>query len=140
MGYRRKIRELALGYLYQQDCKIETLTEDPEKFFAHFADVQNQREFFFKIVEGVTTHLEKLDQDISAVAEHWKLSRMARVDRVILRIASWELLEEPDTPHRVVIDEAVEIARKFSTEESASFVNGLLDHLARKYRKTETEA
>ncbi|PIR22295.1 MAG: transcription antitermination factor NusB [Deltaproteobacteria bacterium CG11_big_fil_rev_8_21_14_0_20_45_16] len=137
MGYRRRVREYAMGYLYQEDTGLETLTSNPRKFVSHFGLTESEWVFFQQIVEGVLAEKVAIDVDIQEVAEHWKLSRMARVDRVVLRLACWELKCCPDTPLRVIIDEAVEIARRYSTTDSASFVNGILDRLAQKYRPEE---
>jgi len=134
MGLRRQAREYALGYLYQLDFGLEAKTKLPLRFAEHFGLLQAQQDFFIQIVEGVMEHQSELDEEIQGVAQRWKLSRMARVDRVVLRMAAWELKYTPETPYRVIIDEALEIARKYSTTESASFVNGLLDELARRYR------
>lgn len=134
MGYRRQAREAALGFLYQQDFGYETKTSEPKVFLRHFGLSSALAEFYIAIVEGVSSQQEQLDQEIQAVAEHWKINRMKRVDRCILRIGCWELMNAKETPTRVVIDEAVEVAKKYSTNESASFVNGLLDQLARRHR------
>lgn len=134
MGYRRQARESAMSYLYQRDLGLPTSTDEPLKFAAHFELPASFREFFLDIVKGVLEKQERIDSEIEDVAEHWKLYRMERIDRAILRVATWELLEAPSTPYRVVLDEAVEIAKKFSTAESAAFVNGILDRLARKLR------
>jgi len=127
-GLRRKVRELAMGYLYQKDTGVEAVTLDPSIYARHFGVPEEQREFFFDLVEGVSEKLAELDAKIQSIAAHWKISRMARVDRTILRMACWEI-RFSETPRNVVIDEAVELARKFSTTESASFVNGILDQI-----------
>lgn len=133
-GNRRKVRELAMGYLYQVDHKVESKTLDDALYARHFGVTENQREFFFELVRGVQEHQQELDELIQAVADNWKISRMARVDRTILRLASWELKQFPETAHQVIIDEAVEIAKKFSTTESSKFVNGILDKLVAQIR------
>lgn len=134
MGIRRKAREHALSYLYQEDCKVESATAETARFESHFKVEESEKEFFEQLIQGVQKHRQELDGAIEGVAENWKLSRMARVDRLVLELACFELMKMPETPPKVVIDEAVEIARKFSSSESASFVNGLLDRLAKKYR------
>ena len=129
MGYRRKAREAALAYLYQQDYENETSTATLRSFYRHFYSDATNEDFFAELVEGVIAAQEELDQKISAIADNWKLPRMARIDRILLRMASWEIIYS-STPYKVVIDEAVEIARKYSTTESAAFVNGILDRMA----------
>lgn len=135
MGYRRKVRELALGYLYQKDSGVDVVTLEPSVYARHFGVPGSQRDFFMALINGVLEDLAKLDADIEKTAEHWKINRMARVDRVLMRIAAWELLRSEETSHKVIIDEAVELAKKFSTEESARFVNGILDQIAKQYRQ-----
>lgn len=127
-GLRRKVRELAMGYLYQKDSGVEAATLDPSLYARHFHVPEEQKDFFYDLVDGVSQKLAELDAKIQSIATHWKISRMARVDRTIMRMACWEMLYT-DTPRNVVIDEAVELARKYSTTESASFVNGILDHI-----------
>lgn len=134
MGYRRQAREAAMCFLYQKDLGVNSLTLDPHKFAQHFSVPSGLLDFFLEIVKGVDLHQEEIDREIESVAEHWKLYRMERIDRAILRIATWELKEETQTPYRVILDEAVEIAKKYSTTESPSFVNGILDKLAKRIR------
>jgi len=85
------------------------------------------RAFAERLVEGTLAHRDSLDALISKQADNWRLARMPVVDRNILRLALFELLHEPDTPHPVVIDEALEIAKRFSTPRSSQFINGILD-------------
>ena len=85
-----------------------------------------------ELVEGTIRHKQEIDAFIQTTAENWEMSRMAAVDRCILRLASYELLHHPETPISVVIDEALEIAKKYSSENSASFINGILDKIKSK--------
>jgi len=85
------------------------------------------REFAERLMRGVVAHVVAIDAHLTAAAEHWRLGRMALVDRLILRLAVYELLEERATPPAVVINEALELARTFSADESVGFVNGVLD-------------
>lgn len=82
------------------------------------------------VVRGVATELEAVDGCIRAASENWRLERMTRVDRNLLRLGTWELKSQPDVPRAVVIDEAVELSKRYGTEESKSFVNGVLDRVA----------
>lgn len=130
MGRRRQAREIALQSLYIMDT-----SGTPEK--EAFAIVNRREEpgdektleFAHELVSGATANRPELDKHIEATAENWALSRMAAVDRNMLRLAVYELLFRVDTPVNVIIDEAIEIVRKFSTEESTRFVNGILDKI-----------
>jgi N utilization substance protein B len=88
------------------------------------------RSFARELVDGVREHRERIDALIGESAEHWKLPRLSRVDLNLLRLATFELLARADIPASVTINEAIEIARRFGTDESAAFVNGVLDHIA----------
>jgi len=133
MGARRKARELALQMLYQFDVS----GNPPETITATFEELQkskpNTREFATKILQGTVDHLDKIDEMITAQADNWRLSRMAVVDRNIIRMSVYEFLYEDDTPKLVIIDEAIEIAKKFGTQKSSQFINGILDGILKKY-------
>lgn len=121
--------------LYQLDVLGEAGAEPGSLalFWQHFdpeADPEN-RLFAHEIVTGVRADLERIDGLIAAAAEHWRLPRLSRVDLNLLRLGVYELLERPEIPASVTLDEAVEIARRFGSQESAGFVNGVLDHIAR---------
>ena len=136
MGARRKARELALQMLFENDV---TGTR-PEEMFRRSGDLQKAsaavRDFTQRLVSGTLAHRDDLDVLISNQADNWRLSRMPIVDRNILRLALFELLHEPATPRPVVIDEALEIAKRFSTPRSSQFINGILDGVL-KSRKAE---
>jgi N utilization substance protein B len=133
MGARRKARELALQMLFQYDMAGNA----PDMIIATFEDLQkskpNTREFATKIFRGTVDHMAAIDDMIQAQAENWRLSRMAVVDRNIIRMSVYEFLHEASTPKLVVIDEAVEIAKRFSTEKSSQFINGILDGILKRY-------
>ncbi len=131
MGKRRRARERALQMLFQ----IDLIGVEPAEVYAQFweehdaeADV---RTFSQELVDGVYAAREQLDARITEVAERWRIERMAVVDRNVLRMALYEMDRQPQTPTAVVIDEAIEVARRFGSEESAKFVNGVLDALRR---------
>jgi transcription antitermination protein NusB len=130
-GRRRKARELALQLLYQNDLAGTR----PEEMFVRtgeYVDAAPEvKEYASRLVLGTLEHRDELDAKLSERSEHWRLGRMAAVDRNLLRLGLYELLFETDTPHAVVIDEAVEIAKKFSTPSSGPFVNGVLDGIRR---------
>ena len=133
MGARRKARELALQMLYQHDVSGNA----PDMIISTFDDLQkskpNTREFATKIFKGTVDHIEKIDEMIQAQADNWRLSRMAVVDRNIIRLSVYEFLHESETPKLVVIDEAIEIAKKFGNDKSSQFINGILDGILKRY-------
>lgn len=116
--------------------QIDLAGDTPEQVFEHFWVGQPEadpptREFAERLVGGVVKERARLDRAIADHARHWRLERMAVVDRNVLRLAAWELLCDPETPAAVVIDEAVEVARRFGSEQSSSFINGILDAVRR---------
>lgn len=133
MGSRRKSRELALQMLFQYDLS----GNDPEAIILTFDDLQKVkpaiRDFAIRIFLGTIRHMEELDELIVKQADNWRLSRMAVVDRNIIRMSVYEFLHETDTPKLVIIDEAIEIAKKFGTEKSGQFINGILDGILKRY-------
>lgn len=135
---RRKAREYALQILFQLDFNKRKDTDD-EKTFEEFWSTKNEKsdikEFTLNLVRGTITNLETIDAMIETVTEHWLLKRMAAVDRSILRFAAYEILYRKDIPSAVTINEALEIAKKYSSLESASFLNGVLDRLAKEAGK-----
>ena len=133
MGARRKARELALQMLYQFDLS----GNGPDTIIETFEDLQkskpNTREFAEKIFRGTVAHISDIDGMIQAQADNWRLSRMAVVDRNIIRLSVYEFLHESETPKLVVIDEAIEIAKKFGNDKSSQFINGILDGILKRY-------
>lgn len=130
-GRRRKARELALQLLYQNDLAAtppDEMFRRTEEYLIARPDVQA---YAARLVLGALERREELDEKLSERSEHWRLGRMPAVDRNLLRLALYELLFEPETPAAVVINEAVEIAKKFSTPSSGAFVNGVLDGIRR---------
>ena len=127
MGLRRRARELALQLLYQHEhtgADLDAMQTDFDEWVSASEDV---REFADFLLRGTLANLEELDDELARQTAHWRLERLAAVDRNILRLAMFELVHEPDTPPAVVIDEAIEIAKKYGAEESGRFVNGVLD-------------
>jgi len=90
-------------------------------------------------VRGVLRDLEKTDEQIKKASQNWRLERMTRVDRNVLRMGAWELLERNDVPRAVILDEAVEVAKRFGTEESGAFVNGVLDRIAENLGRSDAD-
>ncbi len=138
MGKRRKSRELALQLLYQLDLQ-EAASAEPylDEFWARHPVDGEVRTFVESLVRGTKLHQEKIDEVIAQFAENWALDRMAVVDRNILREGVFELLWRADIPPKVAINEALEVAKKFSTRESSRFINGLLDRVHKEHRSPE---
>ena len=129
-GKRRHARELAVQLLYQADLSGGSLEETLPLFWQTQEDVNDlARKFAEELIRGVAEHRAAIDEKIAKYTEHWDLPRIAAVDRNILRLAMYEMLFRDDIPPVVSINEAVDIAKKFSTNESGAFVNGILDRL-----------
>jgi len=135
MGRRRKAREVALQFLYQLDQHGDTdpTAHEAEFWTRHPLDKETQA-FVSELVRGVTRRYAEVDKLIAQYTEHWDIDRMAVVDRNILRLAVWELLDHPSVPPKVAINEAIEIAKKFGTQESGRFINGVLDRVHKELR------
>jgi transcription antitermination protein NusB len=133
MGSRRKARECALQMLFAADVAETRADELARTFWSELADGELEpqaREFATQLAIGTLAHLEEVDERIRSRAEHWRINRMALVDRNVLRLAVYEFLHEP-TPRTVAINEALEVARRFSTYEATQFINGILDAIKR---------
>jgi N utilization substance protein B len=133
LGTRRKSRELTLQMLFQSDMGKQTPEQVRQTFWRERggvgSDVQSFAEDLFRVATDRATEIDGL---IEGHAEHWRMERMAAVDRNLMRAAVAELLGFPATPRAVVINEALEIARKFSSPESVQFINGVLDSVGKK--------
>jgi transcription antitermination protein NusB len=129
-GKRRIARELAVQFLYQFDLSGGSLEEALPLFWDTQSEVGDDgRKFAEELIHGVIQRKAAIDERISKYADNWDLPRIAAVDRNILRLAMYEMLFRDDIPPVVSINEAVDIAKKFSTHESGAFVNGILDRL-----------
>lgn len=133
MGARRKARICALQMLFQYDIAQPRVDQLTNSYWEAFGDDMGNvaREFSNDLALGAIARLDEIDDLIKRRAEHWRIQRMAVVDRNILRLAIYEFLYEGDTPKTVVINEALEIARRFSTFEATQFINGILDAIKR---------
>ena len=128
---RRRSREYALQILFQLELSGGELNEEMLREFWEGNDEDDDvKDFTRDIVSTTLANLDAIDNIIKKAAEHWSIERMAVIDRNILRAAACELFYRPDIPNAVVINEAIEIAKKYSTRESAAFINGILDKLA----------
>src|SRR5467141_4081006 len=133
MGSRRKARECALQMLFAADVSLTPPDELVKTYWTELGETEieeSARDFATRLAIGTLAHADELDERIRLRAEHWRISRMAIVDRNILRLAVYEFLHEP-TPRTVAINEALEIARRFSTYEATQFINGILDAIKR---------
>lgn len=138
MGARRIARERALQALYQLDVQGEgpTVKDALEAAWGSGAEASDgpaapeMKQFALELVEGVRERLKELDAKIEQHSTNWRIDRMSRIDRNVLRLGAYELEFRPDVPKKVALNEAVELGKKFGTEESSAFINGLLDKLA----------
>lgn len=127
MGARRKAREIAIQILYQADVAGVPFSEAFATYEGYFHPSPRVLSFAKELVDGVAKYQKDIDTLIERFSKNWKITRMSAIDRNILRLATYELLYRPDIPPKVSINEAVELAKAFGTDESASFVNGILD-------------
>jgi N utilization substance protein B len=129
MGKRRRARELALQVLFH----LEYNPGDPDVSFDRvclcFSPPKETRSFARQLVQGVWAKREDLDRMIAKASKNWRVERMSRVDRNVLRMAVFEVMHIQEIPAKVSIDEAVELGKRFGTEESGAFINGVLDHI-----------
>jgi N utilization substance protein B len=146
MGARHSGREAALQMLFQMEASGASAEEAIRLYWRSFgtdADPEG-RVYAEDAVRGVGAELQKLDQRIAEASTHWRVERMTRVDRNVLRLGTWELGNRPDVPREVILDEAIELAKAFGTDESSAFVNGVLNRLAdalgRPVRKPDEES
>ncbi len=144
MSTRHRAREIALQILYRYDVSAQAggmdaprdtkLIEDLNGHFEHFQTPENIRSFTAELVSGTLRDRAALDEMLEKHAANWRVSRMGLIDRNLLRMATYEMLHFPDIPATVTIDEAIELSKQFGTQESPSFINGILDAI-----KTERE-
>jgi transcription antitermination factor NusB len=129
MGNRRKAREFALKVLFHMEFNPEPPEETFNLISKHFGISETIRSFSKELITGVYENKGVLDDIIRKSSKNWKLERMSRADRSILRIGAFEILFRQDIPPKVSIDEAVELGKKYGTEDSSSFINGILDNI-----------
>jgi N utilization substance protein B len=132
MGARRKARECALQILFSYDVARPSIDDLLATYWGEIAEgAEDVRIFANELAIGTISHLDEIDERIRIRTEHWRIPRMAIVDRNLLRMAVYEFLYQPSTPKTVAINEALEIARRFSTTEATQFINGILDAIKR---------
>ena len=127
MGRRREARQAALQYHFWRDMQHGDSPEKMDDFWEFLPTKPRVREFAQPLIDGMNVHLEEIDERIRRYAENYEFRRIATVDRNVLRLAIYEMLYRDDIPPIVSINEAVDIAKKFSTHDSGKFVNGILD-------------
>jgi len=133
---RRRAREMVLRALYEMDIKKHWASGEIEAGEKLSEDVKS---FFLKVTDGVIAHRQSIDRLIEKCSEHWKVDRMPAVDRNILRMAVFELQHCIDVPAKVAINEAVELGKRYNSDESASFINALLDRIAKQELNRDPE-
>jgi N utilization substance protein B len=129
MKLRSRAREVALQYLYRVDILSDHSDKAVEEFLAHFVEVEdeNVKPYARELIQGVFANLQHIDTLIGRAAKNWKVSRMSKTDRNILRLATYEITCRTDIPYKVVINEGVELAKRFGSPKCPAFVNGVLD-------------
>jgi len=140
MGARSTARESALQILFAIDAGGHTAELAIVDFWRETPGDGEGRVYSESLVRGVEQARTELDEVLTEVSENWRLSRMTRVDRNVLRLGAFELKYRPDVPRAVILDEAVELAKRYGTEESGSFVNGILEQVANRFRTAESGA
>ncbi len=130
MGARRSGREAALQMLFAMEASGASAEAAIGTFWKTFEADPEGKAYADEVVRGVEAHRDEIDAALAAASEHWRVERMARLDRNLLRLGAFELMKRPDVPSSVILDEAVELAKQFGTEESSSFVNGVLNRVA----------
>jgi len=133
---RHRAREAAIQMLYQWEVGRLSMVEIRQTFWAHDDESgeplgSDLRAFAMSLADGVVSSVDALDPMIASAAEHWRIERMNVLDRLILRLAVYEFLHQADTHAKVIINEALELARSFSGDESVRFINGILDSIRR---------
>ena len=140
MGSRHKGREYALQMIYQSETSGAPIAEIAPQFWADREVPEEVRAFAERLARGTSAGLGGIDALLTRNLDNWRLERLAVVDRNVLRLAVYEFLHEPETPRIVVIDEAIEVAKRFGGEDSGQFVNGILDALRKRLEEDRPEA
>lgn len=139
MGIRRQGREAAFQLIYQLDLSGESYESAVDEFWIQTCTPRQAREFTESLTKGVLANLDRIDGLLAEHSHHWKMHRMNTVDRSILRLGVYELIFCGDTPTKVIINEAIEIGKKYGTTESGSFINGILDKISKEVRQEDEE-
>jgi N utilization substance protein B len=134
---RSRAREVALQALYQRDQNKNMTQEDALAFLVRRLTEPELVELGKALYLGTIQHIKEIDERLARVADNWSVERMAIVDRNVLRLGIYELYHGPDVPFKVVLDEAIELAKRYGSEESPGFVNGILDKIANEKNKAD---
>ena len=129
MGKRRRSREFALQVLYQLEITKQDALRTLAQFQENFSEGVERDDFVERLVLGVSEHRKEIDRLIERYSENWRLDRMNMIDRNILRMAAFELLYCEDIPPKVTLNEAIDLGKRYGTDESGSFINGILDRI-----------
>ena len=138
MGTRRQARELAMQALFYMDIQKDASKQMLEYFCGCFCPSKKSRPFFIKLVNGVLGAKDQIDALVERFSQNWKINRMSCVDRNVMRIAVYEMIYCHDIPPKVSINEAVDIGKKFGTQESGAFINGIMDSIRETLEKEGT--
>lgn len=130
MGARTSGREAALQMLFAMEASADSIDRVVASYWRETPGDPEGRDYADEVARGVARELTQVDEAIRKASTNWRLERMARVDRNVLRLGAWELLRSTAVPRAVILDEAVELAKRFGSEESGAFVNGVLDRIA----------
>ena len=136
---RRQAREIVLKALYASECMEDSPQESLKKLLENMNLNENNLLFVRKLYRAVLQNITFADEKISGLIQNWEINRLASIDKVILRMAIVELAEFPDVPVKVVLNESIELAKKYSTEESSKFVNGVLDTFIKNQLRSQGE-
>jgi len=129
MGIRRQSRELAMQALFQSEFACTPIMEALQHLRDHFEASRKAYDYAREIVEGITAHWQEINELLRHHSRNWRMDRMSLVDRNILRVAIFELCYKDEVPASVAINEAIEVAKRYSTDEAGPFINGILDGL-----------
>ncbi|MBI5644115.1 MAG: transcription antitermination factor NusB [Deltaproteobacteria bacterium] len=135
MNIRRKARETALQVLYRMDIAEGVNSEAYESELEGLAPGTEARRYSDALIKGILDKKAEIDSTIESHSDNWTIDRMGIVDRNILRVAVYELKYSPDVPYKVIIDEAIELAKRFGSEDSGAFINGIIDKIRRSLEK-----
>ena len=139
MKKRTRSRELALQFLYQVDLLGQDKLEDLTEFLREEGDDSETTRYARQLIEGTLDATPELDREIQAVAQNWQIDRMAVIDRNVLRMATFELLHCDEIPPKVAINEGIELGKRFSTQNSGAFINGILDKIKNRAAAAERD-
>lgn len=135
-GTRREAREAAIQFLFSHDLNDETLPDQCADFWELRKARKKVQEFANDLIKGIFKYRDEIDQAIDTASKNYTVDRLSAIDRNILRLASYEIFHRDDIPAPVTINEAIEIAKRFGTIESAGFINGVLDRIQRDHKSS----